>query len=494
MASIQTRSSVLAIKKEITEGTPVLPTVATDYVALQDTFAMEGGFALLDNAEMKSSIGMSKKIIGAEAPTASLDHYLRHSGVEGQAPNYGVLLEAALGAVSIASTEYPTVAASTTSVIKVNTGIGASFERGEALLIKDATNGYRIRCIESVAGDNLTIGFQVPVAPAVSVNLGKCVLYKPANTGHPTLSLFHYLGNGGATQALAGGRVTSAAISISAGELINASYSIEGVSYYFDPIEVVTGASIINFNDGAPKTASIPLKLYKSPIELADAIALAFTAAHGAAVACTYSSTTGKFTVSQVASIAITWLTGANSIGATLGFTADVSAIVTSTSNVAISFASPQTPSFDNSDPLAAKDNEVMLGIGSDVACFAASTVTYTIDTPKADIMSVCSVSGKQGSVIQSRACTIAVNALLEKYDASEFERFRVGTEIKFQYSFGVKSAGNWVAGKSGALFAPTASISKFVTADNNGLVELQLELTAFVNNAGSGEVFISFV
>ena len=61
MASIQTRSSVLAIKKEITEGTPVLPTVATDYVALQDTFAMEGGFALLDNAEMKSSIGMSKK-------------------------------------------------------------------------------------------------------------------------------------------------------------------------------------------------------------------------------------------------------------------------------------------------------------------------------------------------------------------------------------------------------------------------------------------------
>ncbi len=47
MASIQTRNSVLAIVKETTEGTPKAPTLASDYVALQDDFSMEGGFETL---------------------------------------------------------------------------------------------------------------------------------------------------------------------------------------------------------------------------------------------------------------------------------------------------------------------------------------------------------------------------------------------------------------------------------------------------------------
>lgn len=495
MASITTRSSVLAIKKEVTEGTLVKPTAAADYIALQDDFSMEGGFNLLENAELSGgSIGKAKPIIGAEAPTASLSHYLRHSGVEGQAPNYGAVLEACLGGTSTAGTEYDTVAASTVAVLKVNTGEGATFERGEAVLIKDAVNGYRIRCIDSISSDDLTMSFNTPVATPISVNLGKCVLYKPASVSHPTLSLWHYIGNSGALQALAGGRVTSAAFSMNAGELINASYSIEGVGYFFDPISVIAGANLIQFNDGAPKTATIAIKAYKSPIELADAIATAFTAASGTTVTCVYSSTTGKFTLTKAAAVGITWLTGTDSIGATIGFTADDVAVTSTVGDVAISFASPQTPSYDSSDPLVAKDNEVMIGLATEYSCFGASTVSFTIDTPKADISSVCAVSGVSGSIINSREVTIAVSAQLSQYQASEFERFRVGTEVKFQYSFGSKSAGNWIAGKSGALYCPTATISSFAISDADGLAQLDIELKAFVNSTGAGEVYVAFV
>jgi len=143
MTSIVTRSSVLALKKEVTEGTPVKPTASTDYIAQQDDFTMEPSFDVLENAELKSSIAKSKSILGAENPSASLSHYLRGSGVAGQKPNYGFLLEACLGAVAAASTEYPTVSSSTVTTIKVNTGIGANFQRGQALLIKDPVNGYR---------------------------------------------------------------------------------------------------------------------------------------------------------------------------------------------------------------------------------------------------------------------------------------------------------------------------------------------------------------
>lgn len=496
MASISTKSSVLAIVKETSEGVLKKPTLATDYVALQDDFTMAPNVNNLSNAELKSSIGISKPIAGAEAPTASLSHYLRHSGVEGQAPNYGAVLEACLGAVSTAGTEYNTVASSTVSVIKVDTGEGVNFERGEALLIKDSTNGYRIRCIDSISSDDLTIGFNVPNAPGTGVNLGKCVLYKPANASHPTLSLWHYLGNGGAIQAMGGARVTSASFDISSGELINASYSLEGVNFYFDPIEVVTGSNKVQFDIGAGNvTATVPVGMYKTPHDLASAVLSAIQAAAAGTYTFAYSNTTGKFTLTKsTGTLDVDWLTGTDSIGATLGFTADDTGALTYTGDVAISFASPQTPTFDDSDPLAAKDNEVMIGTATDYACFKASTVNMTIDTPKADILSVCSASGIQGSIINSREVTISVTALIEQYDASKFEAFRTNADTKFQYSFGTKSGGNWIAGKSGALYCPTATISSFSIQDNDGLAELSLELKAYVNADGEGEVYISFV
>lgn len=496
MASIQTRSSVLSVMKETTEGTLVKPAAATDYIALQDGFSMEPAVNLLENAELKASIGKAKSILGAEAPTASLSCYLRHSGVEGQAPNYGKVLEAAFGAVSTAATEYDTVSSSTTSVIKVNTGEGATFERGEALLIKDATNGYRIRCIDSISSDDLTIGFQVPNAPSSAVNLGKCVLYKPANTGHPTLSLWHYLGNSGALQAMTGARVVSSSFDITAGELINSTFNLEGIGYYFDPIEVASGANKIVLDIGGGNvSATVPTGFYKTPQELASAVLTAIQAVVAGTYTFTYSNSTGKFTLTKsTGTLDVDWLTGTDSIGATLGFTADDTGALTYTSDVAISFASPYTPSFDNSDPLAAKDNEVMIGSASDYVCFKASSVNMTIDTPKSDIASVCASSGISGSVISSREVTITVSALLEQYDASKYEAFRTNTDTKFQYSFGTKSGNNWVAGKCGALYVPTATISSFSISDADGLAQLDLELKAFVNSSGEGEVYLGFV
>lgn len=270
MAVIQTRSSVLSIMEEVTEGTPVIPASATDFVALQDDFTMEPSFEVLENAELKSSIGKAKPILGAESPSASMSHYIRASGVVGQAPNYGLLLKAALGAVAIASTEYDTVSGSTVSAIKVNTGEGVQFQRGQALLIKDATNNYRIRCIDSVSTDDLNIGFQVPVAPASGVNLGRSVLYYPANSNHPTLTLWHYLGSGGAVQMVSGARVTSASIDSAAGDLINASFDLEGLAYYWDPINILSSDRFIDFtDDDGTFAASVTAKMYKDPYELA---------------------------------------------------------------------------------------------------------------------------------------------------------------------------------------------------------------------------------
>jgi hypothetical protein len=83
---------------------------------------------------------------------------------------------------------------------------------------------------------------------------------------------------------------------------------------------------------------------------------------------------------------------------------------------------------------------------------------------------------------------------LLEKYDAKQFERFRQNADVKFQYSFGQKTGGNWTPGKAGCLYVPTATLSSFAVSDADGLAQLDIELKAFVNSNGDGEVYVAFV
>lgn len=508
MASISTRSSVLAIKEETTEGTPVVPTSASDYVALQDDFSMAPATDVLDNAELKSSIAPGKPIQGAENPTASFSHYLRASGTVAQAPNYGLLMKAAFGAVTTASTEYDTVASSTTSVVKVDTGEGSTFQRGEALLIKDAvsTSGnYSIRCIDSISSDDLTIGFRTASAVGTAKNLGKAVLYYPVNSGHPTLSLWHYLGNGGALQCMSGARVTDTSIEISAGDLINASYSLEGTQFYFDPITLTATDTKLDFtDDDGTWAATIAAKTYKDPHELAQAIQDAMNTANaGETHTVTYDDTNGKFTIKSTGTVlSLLWNTGANAantIGDKIGFNTAANSTGTAattgyTSANAVSFASPQTPSFDDADPLAAKDMEVMLGDTADYLCFQASSVSVSLATPKTNISSVCATSGISGSIINERKATVTIQAVLDKYDAADFKAYRSNSNVKCQVSFGNKSGGNWVAGKCGAIYIPTATITSFEVVDNDGLANISIELAAYADSSGQGEVYVNFL
>jgi hypothetical protein len=502
MANIQTRSTVVAVKKEVTEGVPVVPTSGADAIAIQDDFTMEPAFDTLDNAEVKASIGAAKTILGNENPTASLSHYLKASGTAGTAPNYGELVESFMGGVSAAVAEYDTVAASTTTVVKVDTGEGATFERGEFLLIKDPTNGYRVRPIDSIASNDLSIGFQLPTAPAAGVNLGQCVLYKPANTGHPTVNLWAYLGNGGAIEMMAGGRVTSMNIDAAAGEFINANYSIEGLSAYFNPIQITATSKYLDFtDDGGTFAAVVSEKWFKDPHQLADALQSAMNDVSAEDYTVTYSDTTGKFTIATATSavLSLLWNTGtnaANSIGTKLGFlvAANDTGALTYTSDNAQNFAFPFTASYDPVDPNVAKNIEVMVGDTADYLCFEASNVSISGSNTKADLTSLCAESGKSGSIITERTFEINITARLSQYDADMWRRFREGSNTKFQMTCGPKTGTNWTPGKVAAVYCPTATVTSFAVADADGLAVLEMTLTAYVNDSGEGEFYIGYV
>jgi hypothetical protein len=488
------------MKVETTEGTPVLPTAGTDAVAIQDDFSIEPAFDELENAELRSSIGPAKSIQGAENPTVSLSHYFRSSGTEGVEANYAKLLHAFLGAKSTTNTQYDTVSGSSTSIINVDTGEGATFERGEGLLIKDGTNGFRVRVIDSISSDALTIGFHLPTAPAAGVSLGKCQLYKPASEGHPTYTVVNYLGNGGAIQMMSGARVTGLTMDFNAGELNNVNYTLEGIKFYFNPIEITSSTRYLDFtDDGGAKAAVVAVKVYSDPHELADALETAMTSVGdpGQVFSVFYSDTLGKFQIEvDTGTLELNHATGpntANKIGGKLGYvtSSDDTGSLTYTADNAQNYAFPYTPSYDAADPTVGKYMEVMLGDAVDYVCFEASSVSISGTNERAVLGSLCAESGRSGSLITARTIEVTITARLQKYDADIWRRFREGSDTKFQVTAGPKSGGNWVAGKVAYAYSPTCSVTSFSVSDEDGVAVANIGLRCFVNSSGQGEFYI---
>lgn len=502
MTTVNFNASVVAIKEETTEGTAVAPAAAGDYVASQDDFSMEAAFEQLENAELSSTIGASKNSLGSENPSAQFSHYLRHSGTEGTAPNYKLLLKALFGNEDVEGAEYNTVSSSTTSVIKVDSAEGANYRQGQALLIKDATNGYSIRPVDSISTDDLTIAFPVGTAPGTGVDLGQAITYYMANSGHPALSLWHYLGNQGAIQMMSGARVTSATFNMEAGGYINASYNLEGLEYFFNPINIASADTYIDFTDDQGTVAAqITAGWYKDPHELAAAIQTAMDNATSETITCTYSDTTGKFTIATSTSsvLSLLWNSGsnaANTVGDKIGFStaADDTSATTYTGDDAIDLSAPQTPTYDSADPLVAKANELIIGDGTETTCLQAQSVTVNFTNSRKVKESICATSGRSGSIISARDITISVVAYLDQYDVDKFKRYRANTETRFMYNAGTKSGGNWVEGTCYCLYSPQGTISSFSLSNDEGLTAVNFEFKPFVASNGDAELMLSFV
>lgn len=495
------RASVLAIVEETTAGELEMPSAGTQYLALQEGFTLSPNFEAQENTEIRASIGVSKLIQGLEQPEGSFDHYMRHSGVEGQAPNFGPLLKSLLGNRTVNASERLTAASSTVSLLKLASN-GSEFPRGMGILGKDGTNGYFVRTSMGNTGNDVPLSFDLENAPAAGIGLGKCVNYAPANEGHPTLSIHLYRGNGGAYEAMAGARVASANFTVQAGDLINASYAFQGTKYFYNPIAIPAGKFIDFEDDDGAHTAPIPDGIYRTPVELAAAIQAAMrTVQAGETVSVVYQNSganKGKFRISCTGTVfELQFATGtnaANQIDTLIGFThADKTAATFYLSDSAVSLAAPHTPAYDNADPRVAKNNEVLLGDSDDTTCFCASSIDITVTLEIQNVECVCAESGVQEKIINRRTVELQVTGLLDRYDADKFDKFANNSDVRFQYAFGQRSP-NWVPGTVCSIFIPTATISSHELGDNNGIVTMQIGVRPYVDNTGAGEFYINFL
>jgi len=499
----KTRNSVQSVMEEVSEGVPVVPASGSDFVPLQDGFSLSPSFSELENAELSGSIGKSKSTLGFEEPTASSDSYVKHSGVEGTAPQADLYYKAGLGATSTIA-ELSTSGTSTTTALKY--ADASTVIRGQAFLVKDATNGYSIRNATATHATDIPLNVALAVAPATATATGNPVVYLPGEN-HPSLTLWNYRGNGGAVEAIAGARISDLTVNIVAGEFINSSVSMTGTQYYFNPLTVTSSNKYIDVtDDGGTIVVTLTEATYKDPHELAahiEAVAgAALLASGGDDFSCSYSDSTGKYTMATTTGTVLSflWKTGTHGadnaddhVGSLIGYAdaADDTASLSYLADTAIDLSSPYTPSFDTSNPLVAKSNEALFGDSTE--CLSTNTATFSLSNGLTNILDICSTSGKSGSIVGERTVTVELAGSYNRYDVDPFKRFREGTTTQFMYNAGVKSGGNWVAGSSVNFYTPEATVTSFELVDNDGLVDYNITLTAFVDS-GKGEFYINFL
>jgi hypothetical protein len=506
--AIKSRATVAAVMEEVTEGTYVPPAAGTDVIPLlSGAFEMDPNTEVITSDEIRNSIANSEPSLGIESPTFSLDQYLKHSGVEGQAPNAHELYKAAFGAAEVNTTQYDTVAGSTTTVINVDVGEGATFSKGEGLLIKDGTNGYSINAVHSVSVDALNLAFPIiNGAPGTGINLGKAIKYSPVNNGHPALSITYFQGNEGAIEAAAGVKISSLSLEANAGEPIKASFEGEGTKHFFNPITITATSKYIDAeDDGGNFTAILEEKTYKNPEELALEIASKLDAAAAPATTVTASwnptgANSGKFTITASGTVVfkLEWLTGANTANSAktkLGFnnTDDTGALTYSSDNVQ-SYAFPFTASYDSAGLLVAKNQEIRFGVGTETDCYCVQNLTFNLNQEVQSVKEICAETGVSEKLISSRESSLDFVATLKKHDTRPFNFYYNNTTVRFLYSFGEKSGDNFVAGKSGCLYIANAKLSASKVAESDDIVVIEGTLTGFGPADATGEVFLNFL
>lgn len=489
------RASVFAVKEESTSGDLILPTAGTEFVPLRPGFTMAPTLEELSSDEMVNDIGMTKSYIGLETVEGTHPAYFKSKGSAGF-PNWEIILRSSLGAKNQRTSTDTVVVGSTVTAIKV--ADASLYAVGQAVMI----NG-EIRNITALntTTDILTMNFAF-----TTVNTGdtiqKCYCVLPAASGHPSYSAVVYRASGAAIEAAAGCLSKQVTMTMEAGKQAEINFNFEGTKYFYNPIEITATNKYLDIEDFATNVVAATLteKIYRSPDELAAEITTKAAAATGEAVTCTFSSSTGKFTIANGAgTFKLLWNTGANtanSVGTTLGFlvAADDTGAATYTSDSAITYPVPYTPSYDSVDNVIIKGAELFIGSSTDNFCRKTDTVTVTIDTPVTNASSICSETGVLEKLILSREVTLSCSILLEKHEVALFTKFINSSTTQAMVNFGPTSNNLYTVGKS-----INVCIGNFVITGHkvsgDEILRIDIEGKGFISSTTDlKDIYVNFV
>lgn len=258
-----TRAMIVGVVEEVTEGTYVAPT-ANDVIQLADIPTVSPELERIARNLISNSIGRMKSLNGAEGGSIEMTVELRGAGDTAgvpDAPEIDLLLKSALGSRTTSADTETTDVGSTDTLIEL-TGGGASFSRGDPVLIDG-----EMRFVSSVSSDQLTLNRALDKgAPSSGVTVVRGYGYKPVISGHTPLSITAYFhdGTNSWTQRMKGCRCSQVAFAdFTAGQIPKITFTFQCLSH-----EVVIGSPLASpvYEDQDPPIAKAGL-VYKDTTE-----------------------------------------------------------------------------------------------------------------------------------------------------------------------------------------------------------------------------------
>lgn len=222
----------IGIEQESTEGTYVAPSGTGSYLRPQeDGWSIDPVREELQRTPATGRLGNLPARRGIKSVSGSIPVEMRGEGTEGGAPEYGDLLESALGANRSYGTATTSSTGHTSTVINLSGSDGDNFNVGDIVVVKES-GAYEARPISAKTSSSITFPFALDNgAPSDSVVISKVQTYYNASSGHPALSLSFYVGNQVRTTSV-GTKITSLAIeNWTAGQIPNWNFGYEGLTY-----------------------------------------------------------------------------------------------------------------------------------------------------------------------------------------------------------------------------------------------------------------------
>lgn len=242
MADSIKNNTKVAINLEVTEGTYVPPVAGSDFISpLSDGLEFSPAQELLDRNNLNSSIGKSTPRSGMKSVTGNLPVEAKANGIEGAEPEYGLLIEAALGAKrQVTTTTIDDADAGgphTTTTMFLLDGDDGKYNIGDIVHVKVTGDHHVSPIVSTTTGaGNVSVTLLVPADNAFTDGdvISAITTYLPANSGHPTFSMTKYIEDARREQA-AGCRISTMSLNnFVTGQVADWGFNYEGLNWDSD--------------------------------------------------------------------------------------------------------------------------------------------------------------------------------------------------------------------------------------------------------------------
>ena len=512
---ISVRTSTLAVVKKGAEGDLKFPTQANQFLAIQPDLSFSPNFETQENPEIRNDIMMAQTSISGESPSVNFSHLWKGSGIPGGVPEFGTLLEGTFGKSRTANTTM-LAAGSTKLELKFaasggQNGVTAStYKKGDMILIQHPDAEWEVGVVESVADTTtVNLGLALVKAPAARTPVGVFTTYYPANADMPAFDMYHYMeGGDGGLETMKDARTVTTNITANAKENINATFTLEGTAYTLnDPAFAQTLKVTLGVNDeiaftqgtNVEETMTLLIGNYTATELVAQLNSRQGALTNNALKAATwsYSAATDKFTLDRKTSGNMGF--AESQLTKNLGFEgalAKGSGEATATNKKSFnSFAHGLSLTFNDIPPVISRNQRLYLfKTTGENTCLNAPNLSFTINTPKTLLTSVCEKSGNFASVITERSASMSVTSFLEENDQRFFKSFSENETVSFLFVGGNKTGDNWKPGQTFGIYGSEATITSFSISQIDTVFAIDMELMCYSPGDGTGSIFCGFM